>query len=96
MEQSETKRMKVKEAMSGTLPRWLTPILLAICIYYLNRQVVQQDAIAALVRDNTTSIAVLNAAAKSTTDSLDRLKEITRILETRLVRLETKEESRKP
>ncbi len=102
--------MKVKEAMSGTLPRWLTPILLAVCVYLLQRQVAQNDATALMVRENTTAIALLNAGQKSAaeslrsvqesqrvaTESLDKLKEITRILETRLVRLETKEENRRP
>ncbi len=82
--------------MGGTLPRWLTPILLALVVYLLQRQVAQNDAIAAIVRDHTTSLAVLNASLNSATKGLEKLQEITSILEKRLVRLETKEENRKP
>ena len=87
---------QIQEALGGIVPRWATTLLLAICVFYLHRQVVQQDALAVTVSINTTSIAVLNNASKSTTESLRDLDKISRLIEARLLRLEMKEENRKP
>ena len=85
-----------KETFSGTLPRWLTPILLALCVYFLQRQLSEQDAIAKDVRVNTTAIVVLKNSSVSMTEAVNNLDKISRLIEQRLTRLETKEEGRKP
>lgn len=85
-----------RETLSGTLPRWLTPILLAICAYYQIRQIAQQDALAKVVAENSTSLVVLKGSAASTTEALTNLDKISRLLEQRLARLEIREEMRKP
>lgn len=85
-----------KEIFSGTLPRWLTPILLSLCVYFLQRQLSEQDAIAKDVRINTTSIVVLKNSSVSMTEAVNNIDKISRIIEQRLTRLETIEEGRKP
>lgn len=87
---------QVQEALGGIVPRWATALLLAVCVFYLHRQVVMQDELAKIVSANTTSIAVLNITSRSTTEAIRDLEKISKILETRLLRLEMKEENRKP
>lgn len=85
-----------RETLSGTLPRWLTPILLAVCAYYQIRQITQQDALAKIVGENATSIVVMKENLTSITEALSDIEKITRLLEQRLARLEIREELRKP
>lgn len=85
-----------RETLSGTLPRWLTSILLTIVAFYQIRQVAQQDALAKVVGDNSTSLVVMKGNISITTEAISKLDKISRHLEDRLNRLEIREELRKP
>jgi cobalamin synthase len=87
---------KAQEALGGIIPRWATAIAMAVCAYFLSRLVHQVDTVTAVVQAHAVSIAQLSGASQTTGDALGKLDQITRLLELRLARMESKEEQRKP
>lgn len=89
-------------AMGTIIPRWMTTILMAVTVFFLARLVRHVDAVSSRVVDNSRTISVMSEQSKATTEglakaveSIEKIDGIARILEQRLVRLETKEESRR-
>ena len=85
---------RAQEALGGIVPRWATAIAMAVCAYFLSRLVRQVDVVTDVVQAHSVSIVSLSSASRTTGDSLGKLDQIARLLETRLVRLETKEDQR--
>lgn len=78
----------VKEALSGTVPRWFTVILMAVCTVFLNRTLKQVDASSETIKQQATAIVVLQQNADKTSEALTKVDQIVRQLENQLVRLE--------
>ena len=91
----------MKTVMQGTAPRWWTAIMMTACAFFLYRIMEQIDATSKATERNSKELAVLtvevgrNSAGLGTAiESISKIDQISRVLEQRLVRLETKEERR--
>lgn len=89
-------------AMGTSIPRWMTTILMGVAVFFLGRLVHHVDSVSNQVVDNSKLISVMAIQTRATTDglakaveSIEKIDGIARILEQRLVRLETREEARK-
>lgn len=96
----------MKTALQGPVPRWATAILMSLCVFLLSRMVAQNDAVARVSNENQRNLAVTQLAVSKNSEainknvvaieksiqSIEKIDQIARLLEQRLVRLETKEE----
>jgi len=86
---------KFKTALEGPIPRWFQAIAMGIAVFFLHRMVNQVDTVAQKVNDHTVSIAMIQQNVEKTSEAFGKIDQITRLLEQRIVRLESKEEDRK-
>ena len=86
---------KVKAALEGPIPRWFQAIAMGLIVFFLNRMVNQVDTVAQKVNDHTVSIAMIQENVTKTSEAFGKIDQIARLLEQRIVRLESKEEDRK-
>jgi len=86
---------KFKTALEGPIPRWFQAISMGIAVFFLHRMVNQVDTVAQKVNDHTVSIAMIQQNVEKTSEAFGKIDQIARLLEQRIVRLESKEEDRK-
>ncbi len=86
---------KVKAALEGPIPRWFQAVAMGMIVFFLNRMVNQVDAVAQKVNDHSISIAMIQENVEKTSEAFGKIDQIARLLEQRIVRLESKEEDRK-
>lgn len=86
---------KIKAAIEGPIPRWFQVIAMGLIVFFLNRMVAQVDNVGSKVQEHTVSIAMIQANVEKTSEAFGKIDQIARLLEQRIVRLESKEEDRK-
>lgn len=86
---------KIKAAFEGPIPRWFQVIAMGLIVFFLNRMVNQVDAVGNKVSEHTTSIALIQSNVEKTSEAFGKIDQIARLLEQRIIRLESKEEDRR-
>ena len=79
---------KTKSAL-GSIPQWAMVILMGVCAFLLTRMVNQNDTVARMVTQQQTDIAVMKNDVARGADVTKQLEQLSRILESRIVRLES-------
>ncbi len=83
---------KVKAALEGPIPRWFQAIAMGLIVFFLNRMVNQMDSVAREVQEHAISIAMIQENVTKTSEAFGKIDQIARLLEQRIVRLESREE----
>lgn len=86
---------KFKAAIEGPIPRWFQAIAMGMVVFFLHRMVNQVDTVAQKVNDHSISIAMIQENVTKTSEAFGKIDQIARLLEQRIVRLESKEEDRR-
>ena len=86
---------KIRAAIEGPIPRWFQVIAMGLIVFFLNRMVAQVDHVRKTVEDHTVSIALIQSNVEKTSEAFGKIDQIARLLEQRIIRLESKEEDRK-
>lgn len=89
---------KIKAAFEGPIPRWFQVIAMGMVVFFLNRMVNQVDNVGKKVDDHTVSIALIQSNVEKTSEAFGKIDHIARLLEQRILILESREEAnrRKP
>ena len=83
---------KIKAAIEGPIPRWFQVIAMGLIVFFLNRMVAQVDNVGTKVQEHTVSIALIQSNVEKTSEAFDKIDQITRLLEQRILILESKQE----
>lgn len=86
---------KIRAAIEGPIPRWFQVIAMGLIVFFLNRMVTQIDHVGKTVESHTVSIALIQDNVTKTSEAFGKIDQIARLLEQRIIRLESKEEDRK-
>lgn len=89
---------KIKAAFEGPIPRWFQVIAMGMVVFFLNRMVNQVDTVGRTVESHTVSIALIQDNVTKTSEAFGKIDQIARLLEQRILILESREEAnrRKP